>query len=63
MSWLERLRERWARGREARPPTDAETELVEDRILTTPDEASQMSTLPDGQREDILGDSQPPGER
>ena len=58
MGLLDNLRERWLRGRSAHAPEAAGEERVA-RILTTPDEASQVQELPGAQREQLLDESRP----
>ena len=53
MGWLDALRERFGRGREDVIPARAETGV--DRLLESPDEASQTGDLPAGQHDALLG--------
>ena len=57
MSWLEALKARWLRGRRAGPPPERDVEHDVDRLLATPDAETQVSLLPDEQKDDILDQS------
>ena len=63
MGLLNDLRERWLRGRSrsTRTPEAADDEELVDRILTTPDEASQLDVLPDDQKNQYVEKSPPGG--
>ena len=55
MSLLDKLRERWQRGRSAMPA--AEPDAAAERILTSPDAAAQLNDVPGGQKEQVLDGS------
>ena len=63
MSLLDKLKERWQRGRSA--GAAAEPDAAAERILTSPDAASQLNDVPEGQKEQVLdgsgadGDAEP----
>ena len=57
MGWLQALKARWLRGRPAGEPPESDPERDVDRLLTTPDAATQVDSLPDEQKDDILDQS------
>lgn len=53
MNWLESLKQRWFRGGNSTVPPGAQ-EQVEREVYSSPNEASQRSTLPDEQQDDVI---------
>jgi hypothetical protein len=60
MGWLDRLKQRWLRGRPTGPTSEVPSER-EDRLLgdVPPDE--RAATWPEGQKEKFLDEGRPPG--
>jgi hypothetical protein len=64
MGWLDRLRQRWLRGRPTGPTSEVPSER-EDRLLANPPADEHASMWPEGQKEKFLDEGRlpEPGER
>jgi hypothetical protein len=59
VSWIERLKERWLRGRPAGAPSPSRLDAEVESPLQSPDAAAQRATVPEAQVDDVA-DRTPP---